>query len=343
MAVSGSELTCWHHAMTWKLNARSHAVRRKLLGDALLELRNALSGLSINLDETLPPVRNQLSVPLAKIVLSTRNDRRLLNCVSDPALPPLRASTDLRGDAFELFEPIFLGISPPTQGGPGTGLEIDNRGVAFPLHGLGYDRGTDRWSLHDPWNTAGDTLAVTKWLSQPLVQVNTNHTQTIGEALRQVRDKRGAHADNVWIREVPQPLRTFYELYIGLFMVALARLLTGKAAAAAKVDDAFAQALFPKHRNPNDALRTTESPHETNASIDRIGLGKSGWSLDYAGGFPWSIERQPRQGAGSIAKRTSIWFIRAPGPLTHVEQSAVKQMLLHPTGPSLRTKDRRKP
>ena len=118
--------------MTWKLNTKSHVVRRKLLGDALLELCNGLRGLGVNLDETLPPVRNQLSVPLAKIILSTRQDRRLLNSVSSPALPCLRASTDLRGDAFELFEPIFFGIRPPANGGLGTGLEIDNRGIALP-------------------------------------------------------------------------------------------------------------------------------------------------------------------------------------------------------------------
>ena len=185
--------------------------------------------------------------------------------------------------------------------------------------------------MHKLWCTESDQLPVTQWLKQPLVQVNMNHTKTIGDALRQVRDKRGAHADSVWIREVPQPLRAFYELYIGSFMVGLAQLLIQEAAAAAKTDNTFAQALFPNHRNPNAALRAPQSPNEMRASLHRITLGKGEWSLDYAGGFPYTIARQPLQGPGSIAKQTSIWFIRAPGPDTPVEQNAVEQMLLHPT------------
>ena len=255
---------------TWNLYLKSPIPRRMLLGEALLELTNGLRGLGATLDETLPPVSNQLSAPLDKIVLPPS---RLLRCISNATLPPLKDSTTLIGDCFELFEPIVVGVGQsPRNGAPGTRLEIDNRGIALPLHGLGYDRSTAHWTLHDPWDTTAERLALSEWLEQPLVQVNKNRVKTIREVLKHVRDKRGAHADPNWISEVPQPLRAFFELYAGSFLVEFACLLVNEAAASASADSVLAAALFPEHRDPTRALRVPQRPGNMKATIERISL-----------------------------------------------------------------------
>lgn len=127
--------------MSWKVNRKSNKVRRPLLGHALLEIANGLRGLGDNLNESLPAVRNIVSVSVDKIILGSGSSRRLLSCINNPHLPPLRPVDELTCEPYELFDPILFRLEPSTDPNikHGTGLEVDHRGVVFALHGLKHD------------------------------------------------------------------------------------------------------------------------------------------------------------------------------------------------------------
>ena len=90
------------------------------LGESLLNIANQLRGLEEGAD-ALRWVANGLSTELYKVLVRGMKDRPLLDCLSSPTMPMLD-STLLRGDAHELYAPVEISISPPSDNKVGTGL-----------------------------------------------------------------------------------------------------------------------------------------------------------------------------------------------------------------------------
>ena len=315
--------------MTWTLNeqGRETKARRRLFGDTLLELANGLRGLSAKLDETLPWVKNQVSVPIAKLVLS-HGQQPLLNCIESPRLPRLYPSIKLAGDPYELFQPRVIGLSP----GRGTGLRMEHRGAIFALHGLRYDKGSGMFMWTTPWDDAEPYLRLRDWLKQDLVQVNRT-TKTIKDVISEIRNQRGAHPDPKWTKDLPQPLRDFYQLYTSLFIVQLGYMLTNEARCAA-ANEEFNTHVFPRHGNPGEALSCPPISALARLTMERLTLGSGNeWELDLEKGVV--IKHAPHQGIGTVSDTTYLWFMRAPGPDTDAEKNALIEIFQSSLPPTI--------
>lgn len=325
----------------WTIKATAQNARTRRFAHALTEIAIALRGLGDS--DSLTPVRNQASVAVHKILGG--GSRRLLGCVDNPHLPPLKPIADFPCKPYELFAPLLVRLSPPTDPDAkhGTGLEIDNRGVVFALHGLDHDldgRGSGHFRRRSPWDAEAEEMPVRDWINQPLVQVN-RHVLTLGQVLKHVRDQQGAHADRSWTKDVPQPLRRFYDIYAGLCVLETARMLLETALSQ---DEGFTRVLFPRRPHPETALRHAVSEIERYhySTQDAEWEDPEGHRFEFCyadetHSAALQFRREPlRPLKGSIAKSTSIWVIRAPGAARPDELRAINQMLERPGVPVFR-------
>ena len=302
----------------WTINTkapRKSKVRQTLFGDALIAVAEGLRSLNA-MEPGWPSIRRtaaSMSVPVAKILFG---GNPLLRCVRKPELPALPDNDALRGDVYQLFEPLTFSLSAP-KSGPGTGISICNMGAVFPLHGLSYDAASEQFFIHRPWSDS--SLSLSHWGRQKLVQV-CRTTQTIHEVVSGVRNQRGAHADDGWTQNFPQPVRDCYALYASWFVVEVGLYLIRQAAIAAE-SKTFRRAVFG-----TDA----EVPLPTGDPLPRGGLQLSiereeGFELKFADAQ--TLFHVPHQGAGTTSYSTSLWFIRAPGDTTEGEKTGVAELM----------------
>ena len=320
-------------AQFWTLDKNAHKSRIKLFGETLRGLAVGMRSLQ-NIDGdflyALEPHRDALSIPVAKILAPGQGNRSLIGCIRDAALPSLKPSTELTGDVFEIVPATLITLVPPDGPGFNTGLEIDARCVAFALHGFGYDAESKTWIRHVPWD--GDSrVAIADWLKQQVVQVNPSQHRTIDQVIREVRDKRGAHSDDDWTKQLPQLLRQFYQFYAGLFVVEVAHLLLSEALTAMEHDSRFAERVFPRHEDPKSELAVPFPSYRDRVSIPPPDEDFLEWNN--AECPPLGITRQTISGPGSMMKGTAIWFIRAPGDFSDSDRGDLGRMLANPGQP----------
>lgn len=170
------------------------------------------------------------------------------------------------------------------------------------------------------------------------MQLNTNRILTIRQVLNEVRDKRGAHADENWTKQTPQPLRRFYMLYVSMFVLEVAWLLLEEAIAAIHADDGeFRNEVFPSHSHVEEVFNGCRPPvtglYSTKGE-EYVDPGGLRFGFDYQKSGALGYTREPfKPQRGSIAKSTGVWFIRAPGPTKSTETIAIHRMLEHPGRP----------
>ena len=169
------------------------------------------------------------------------------------------------------------------------------------------------------------------------MQVN-KHVLSLGQVLKHVRDQQGAHADRSWTKNVPQPLRHFYDIYAGFCVLETAGMLLEKALLAMAQDKGFNRVLFPRRLHPETALRHAvleiERYHYSAQNAEWEDPEGHRIAFSYANEMhsaALQFTREPfRPLKGSIAKSTSIWVIRAPGPARSDELRRINQMLERP-------------
>ncbi|MDE0173659.1 MAG: hypothetical protein OXI80_20105 [Caldilineaceae bacterium] len=163
------------------------------------------------------------------------------------------------------------------------------------------------------------------------MQVNASQDRTIHQVIREIGDKRGAHSDEEWTKQLPQFLRQFYQFYTGLFVDDVAHLLLSEALTAMEHDSGFAERVFLRHADPKRELAIPLPYYHGRASIPRPDKGFLEWN--YAECPPWGITRQTISGPASMMKGTAIWFIRAPGDFSASDQHDIERMLANPGRP----------
>ena len=301
----------------WTINTKvpgKSKVRQTLFGDALVAVAEGLRSLN-TMEPGWPSIRRtaaSISVPVGKMLLG---GNPLLKCVRKPELPALLDNKTLRGDVHKLFEPLIVSLSAPTTG-PGTGISICNMGAVFPLHGLSYDAASERFFACRPWS--GSSVSVSRWGRQKLVQV-CRTTHTIHDVLSGVRNKRGAHADEDWMQNLPQPIREFYAFYANWFVVEVGWHLVRQAALAAE-SKTFRTAVFGT---------TEEVALPTDNPLPRAGLRLSieregGFDLKFADAHP--LLHVPDRGARTTSYSAALWFVRAPGAITEREKGGLAEL-----------------
>lgn len=269
-------------------------------------------------NENLRWASESISVPIHKILVGG-DHQPLLNCIERPSLPPLLDSSQLSGDAYQLFEPIRFTLSPGPREGKGTGVSIHHIGFIFPLHGLLYEAKSKRFLMQSPWYCQKPFLPLSQWRNQDLVQMNRIR-QTIHEVISDVRNQRGAHADRNWTMDFPQPLRQFYWLYANLFIVQVGCYLVDEAAKAIRNDE-FRCMVFPNIR-PRKALQYS-MPLRDKLTIEKVRLGSgSGFSFKYDEAV--AITHTPHQGPGTMSTSTDLWFMQAAGRALSIPPSTGK-------------------
>ena len=276
------------------------------LGESLLNIANQLRGLEDGAD-ALRWVANSLSTELYKVLYRGMKDKPLLDCLSSPTMPMLDSAL-LRGDAHELYTPIEISISPPIDNKVGTGLSLSVAAHIYPLHGLSKVNGS--FVAQPPWNEKTPHMPSAEWVGQELVQA-CYVRRTILDAMKWMRDKRGAHTDRDWGDDVPHCFRPFYLMYIGIFLFHVSRYLIGQALKAAEFDTGFSDMVFPDIGRLDEALRIPSS--DAGDYHPRLLPGEDlSWSVTLEGEQrPWLLRSTPQPGDERMRLTSYLFFMSA--------------------------------
>ena len=296
----------------WTINKQNRNPNRvayqEELGESLRSIAVGLRTLADGLSQNLRLASTTISTPIHKILMG---GTPLINCVHPPRLPPLVSPDTLQGQAPELFPPRVTTIEAPDEG-PGTGLMTICLAWLLPLYGLEYRAEQRMFAPHPLWDHNAPRLNIDHWLKQELMELSNGECQTIGDVVRDIRNKRGSHTDPTWISDFPQPLRQFYTVYADFFMVQVGMLLLDETIASID-DDHFRQCIFPSIDHPDRELRYPPMPGGTiTAPHTRLGSDPEtsfSFSFDQAKTL-WGI---PHRGAGTTAISVSLLALGAPG------------------------------
>lgn len=297
---------------TWTINERdrnpSRVAYRGELGESLRSIASGLRCLDGGLNQNLRLASTTISTPVYKILI---DGTPLVRRIQRAKLPPLMSATALRGQSPELFRPLTLTIGAP-ESGPGTGLITTTHCWILPLYGMEYQSEQRKFIPYSMWDIGAPWLRTDTWLKQNMVEFSDGRHQTIGDIIREIRNKRGSHTDPGWIADFPQTLRQFYTVYADYVMVQVGMLLLDVAASSLGDED-FRTYLFPDIEDPAASLYYAPLP-EGDITTPQTKLGD-------APDIRWSIETKhiaglyhlPSRGAGTTAMTVGLLAFGAPG------------------------------
>ena len=177
------------------------------------------------------------------------------------------------------------------------------------MHGLSKINGA--FVAQPPWNERTPHIPSAEWVGQELVQA-CYVRRTILDAMKWMRDKRGAHTDRDWGDDVPHCFRPFYLMYIGIFLFHVSHYLIGRALEAAEFDTGFSDRVFPNVVRLDEALRIPSSVGGEYHS--RLLPGEDvRWDVPLEGEQqPWLLRSTPQPGNLRMTLTSCLFFMSTP-------------------------------